>query len=82
MKTIKVTKVEATIDGASKEEKTLQVMKASLDLVRSLDREDLIGLAVALVTAAIFQKAGVMPEVDAVELCEQCGVHVGVKAEF
>ena len=82
MKTEKVTCVKAKIDASSKEEMVLQVMDAALELVRSMPEKDREGLAVALVVAAIMQDCGAMPEVNAVELCEQCGVHVGRKAEF
>lgn len=81
MKTEKVTCIKAKIDGSSKEERILQVMDAALELVRSMPEKDREGLAVALVVAAIMQDCGAMPEVDAVELCEQCGVRVGARTE-
>lgn len=81
MKTEKVTCVKAKIDGSSKEEMVMQVMDAAMELVRSMPEKDREGLAVALVVAAIMQDCGAMPVVNAVELCEQCGVRVGARAE-
>ena len=81
MKTEKVTCLKAAIEAGSKEEYVQQVLAAAGDFVRSIPVKDREELAIALVMAGIFQDAGDLKEVNAVELCEQCGVHVGTKVE-
>lgn len=81
MKTDKKVCIQAKIEAGSKKEYVDKVMEMTEHLVRMMSEEERIELGVALVTGAILQDAGAIGVVDLVGLCEQCGVHVGAKAE-